>query len=101
MLHSSEVVKKVVESIKKIKVKDESCIFEIGCGSGAFLYAVTSGRDYSWAGELANDCASRVVKKFGPRLDASDFKSILGKKASKSISKDSHLKKSDIIKNVD
>tara|TARA_A100001011_G_scaffold399606_1_gene509061 strand:+ start:1829 stop:2869 length:1041 start_codon:yes stop_codon:yes gene_type:complete len=32
----------------------------------------------------------------GP-LYASDFKSILGKKASKSISKDSHLKKSDII----
>lgn len=44
--------------------------------SGAFLYAITCGRDYSWAGELANDCASRVVKKFGPRLDTSDFNNI-------------------------
>jgi len=33
--------------------------------AGAFLYAITSGRRYDWAAKLANDCASRVVAKFG------------------------------------
>jgi sugar/nucleoside kinase (ribokinase family) len=44
--------------------------------AGAFLYAITSGRDYTWAANLANDCAGRVVARFGPRLDSSDFDSI-------------------------
>ncbi len=44
--------------------------------AGAFLYAVTAGRDLKWAAELANESASRVVSKFGPRLDTQDFVSI-------------------------
>ena len=44
--------------------------------AGAFLYAVTSGNDYKWAAKLANDCAARVVAKFGPRLDLEDFDAI-------------------------
>ena len=44
--------------------------------AGAFLYAITSGRDYAWAADLANDCAARVVAQFGPRLDAQQFDNI-------------------------
>jgi sugar/nucleoside kinase (ribokinase family) len=47
--------------------------------AGAFLYAITSGRSYGWAAKLANDCASRVVAKFGPRLDLEDFDTIKAK----------------------
>jgi sugar/nucleoside kinase (ribokinase family) len=41
--------------------------------AGAFLYAITSGRSYGWAADLANDCAAKVVARFGPRLDPVDF----------------------------
>ena len=46
--------------------------------AGAFLYAVTAGRDLKWAAELANesDARARVVGQFGPRLDAIKFDSI-------------------------
>ena len=44
--------------------------------AGAFLYAITSGRDYAWAADLANDCAARVVAQFGPRLEAIQFDKI-------------------------
>ena len=44
--------------------------------AGAFLYAVSAGRDFKWAAELANESAARVVGQFGPRLDAIEFASI-------------------------
>jgi len=44
--------------------------------AGAFLYAITSGKSYRWAADLANDCAAKVVARFGPRLDPNDFTSI-------------------------
>jgi len=44
--------------------------------AGAFLYAITSGKSYGWAASLANDCAARVVARFGPRLDPDNFTSI-------------------------
>ena len=44
--------------------------------AGAFLYAITSGKSYGWAADLANDCAAKVVARFGPRLDPDDFTSI-------------------------
>ena len=47
--------------------------------AGAFLCAITSGRSYDWAAKLANDCASRVVAKFGPRLDLEEFDVIKAK----------------------
>ena len=47
--------------------------------AGAFLYAITLGRDYSWAANLANEYAARVVARFGPRLDRSDFDNIKAK----------------------
>ncbi len=47
--------------------------------AGAFLYAITLGRGFDWAARLANDCASRVVAKFGPRLESEDFDTIKAK----------------------
>jgi sugar/nucleoside kinase (ribokinase family) len=47
--------------------------------SGAFLYAITSGKSYEWAAKLANYCASRVVAKFGPRLEQEEFRVIKAK----------------------
>jgi len=47
--------------------------------AGAFLYAITSGKGYAWAADLANDCAARVVAQFGPRLESSEFEVIRAK----------------------
>ena len=44
--------------------------------AGAFLYGITAGKNYGWAASLANDCAAKVVARFGPRLDPADFASI-------------------------
>jgi sugar/nucleoside kinase (ribokinase family) len=44
--------------------------------AGAFMYALTAGRDFKWAAELANESAARVAGQFGPRLDAIEFDSI-------------------------
>ena len=47
--------------------------------AGAFLYAITTGKGYTWAADLANGCAARVVAQFGPRLEASEFDVIKAK----------------------
>jgi sugar/nucleoside kinase (ribokinase family) len=41
--------------------------------AGAFLYAITAGKNYQWAAQLANKSAAMVVERFGPRLEAADF----------------------------
>ena len=47
--------------------------------AGAFLYAITSGKDYDWAAKFANYCAARVVEQFGPRLVQEKFDAIKAK----------------------
>ena len=47
--------------------------------AGAFLYGITSGRDYIWSARLGNESAARVVAKFGPRLDSVQFDAIMQK----------------------
>jgi sugar/nucleoside kinase (ribokinase family) len=44
--------------------------------AGAFLYAITSGKSYLKAAQLANQAAAKVVERFGPRLDKTDFESL-------------------------
>jgi sugar/nucleoside kinase (ribokinase family) len=44
--------------------------------AGAFLYAITTGEDYQSAAQLANKAAAMVVERFGPRLEAADFKQL-------------------------
>lgn len=45
--------------------------------SGAFLYAVTNGYDYSQAGKLASMTSSKVVGQFGPRLTTAELQEML------------------------
>jgi sugar/nucleoside kinase (ribokinase family) len=44
--------------------------------AGAFLYAITSGKSYQKAAQLANQAAAKVVERFGPRLKKADFDSL-------------------------
>ena len=44
--------------------------------AGAFLYAITSGKSYQKAAQLANQAAAKVVERFGPRLEKADFESL-------------------------
>lgn len=45
--------------------------------AGAFLYGITNGKSFADAGKLASLASSRVVSKFGPRLQAGQAKEIL------------------------
>ncbi len=45
--------------------------------AGAFLYAITHGHSYAQAGKIASLAASKVVSKFGPRLNAGQAQEIL------------------------
>lgn len=47
--------------------------------AGSFLYAINSGRSFSWAAEFSNYCASEVVKKMGPRLEEPEYMKIRNK----------------------
>lgn len=58
----------ITVSSNKVKAIDTN-----GAGdmfAGAFLYAITQGKDYKTAGEFASLAASQVVSQFGPRLKA-------------------------------
>ena len=44
--------------------------------AGVFLYAITSGKSYQKAAQLANQAAAKVVERFGPRLEKADFDSL-------------------------
>ena len=51
----------------------------VGAGdvfAGAFLFALTHGMDYSFASVVANFAASKVVAKFGPRLNAEEIAAV-------------------------
>ncbi len=45
--------------------------------AGAFLHGLTSGRSFADSGRLASRMAGEVVSRFGPRLDAADYRKIL------------------------
>ncbi|MEQ8714859.1 MAG: adenosine kinase [Cyclobacteriaceae bacterium] len=45
--------------------------------SGAFLYGITHGHSYAEAGKIASLASSKVVSKFGPRLEWHQAKEIL------------------------
>lgn len=54
----------------------------VGAGdvfAGAFLYAITHGHDYFEAGNLASLAASKVVSKFGPRLNEEEINAVRAK----------------------
>lgn len=45
--------------------------------AGAFLYAITNGHSYADAGKLASLASSKIVTKWGPRLDWHEAKEVL------------------------
>jgi len=45
--------------------------------AGAFLYGITSGMNFAQAGKLASLASSKVVSKFGPRIEAAQSKALL------------------------
>lgn len=45
--------------------------------AGAFLYGITNGHSYAEAGKLASLASSKVVSKFGPRLEWHEAKEVL------------------------
>lgn len=52
----------------------------VGAGdvfSGVFMYGITHGFNYKDAADLANFAASKVVSKFGPRLDPDEIDAVV------------------------
>jgi len=45
--------------------------------AGAFLYGITHGHSYAEAGKIASLASSKIVSKFGPRLEWHEAKEIL------------------------
>jgi sugar/nucleoside kinase (ribokinase family) len=45
--------------------------------AGAFLYGITHGHSYAQAGKLASLASSKIVSKFGPRLEWHETKDVL------------------------
>ncbi len=45
--------------------------------AGGFLYGLTSGRTFTESGRLASRAAAEVVSRFGPRLEATDYRLIV------------------------
>lgn len=45
--------------------------------AGAFLYGITHGHSYAEAGKMASLASSKIVSKFGPRLEWHESKEIL------------------------
>jgi sugar/nucleoside kinase (ribokinase family) len=67
---------KLIE-IDAVKVR---AIDTVGAGdmyAGAFLYGITHGMSYAEAGKLASLAASRIVTRFGPRLEAQEMQSLI------------------------
>jgi len=44
--------------------------------AGAFLYALSSGREYGWAAQFANAASAIVVSQFGPRIKNIEYISL-------------------------
>jgi len=67
------------DSLAQVPAVKAKAIDTNGAGdmfAGAFLYAITSGKSYLKAAQLANQAAAKVVERFGPRLDKADFESL-------------------------
>lgn len=45
--------------------------------AGAFLYAITNGKDYATAGKLASHAAATTVSNYGPRLASEEHRAIM------------------------
>jgi sugar/nucleoside kinase (ribokinase family) len=67
------------ENLLEIAPYPVTAVDTVGAGdmyAGAFLYGITHGMGYAGAGNLASLSASRVVSKFGARLETSEIRSL-------------------------
>jgi sugar/nucleoside kinase (ribokinase family) len=67
------------EKLLEIDPYPVTAVDTVGAGdmyAGAFLYGITHGLGYSGAGNLASLAASRVVSKFGARLETGEIRSL-------------------------
>ena len=66
-------------NIYDIAAHDVPVIDTVGAGDmyeGGFLHSITHGHDYETAGIIADIVASRVVSKFGPRLNRQEAQEV-------------------------
>jgi sugar/nucleoside kinase (ribokinase family) len=69
------------QQILEIKSYPVKAVDTVGAGdmyAGAFLYGITQGMSYEKAGDLASLASSKVVSRFGARLDQETVKSLIG-----------------------
>ena len=68
------------EQLIEIEPVATTAVDTLGAGdmyAGAFLYALTQGKSYEEAGNLASLASSRMVAKFGPRFETAETLAIL------------------------
>jgi sugar/nucleoside kinase (ribokinase family) len=68
------------QNLIEIDVFPVKAIDTVGAGdmyAGAFLYGITHGMSYAEAGKLASIAASRIVSRFGPRLETEEIQSLV------------------------
>ncbi len=68
------------ETMTEIEGFPVEAIDTLGAGdmfAGSFLYGITHGMDYADAGRLASWTSSRLVTRFGPRLEAGEMQELL------------------------
>jgi sugar/nucleoside kinase (ribokinase family) len=68
------------ENLIEIKTPQVRAIDTVGAGdmyAGAFLYGITHDMSYAAAGQLASLAASRIVTRFGPRLESEEMQSLV------------------------
>jgi len=64
------------KTLTNIDVHEVRALDSNGAGdmfAGAFLYAITSGKDFITAGKFASLAAGRIVAKYGPRLPPQEY----------------------------
>jgi sugar/nucleoside kinase (ribokinase family) len=68
------------QDIIEIEPFPVSAIDTVGAGdmyAGAFLYGITHGMNFAQAGKLASLASSRIVTRFGPRLQTEELQSLV------------------------
>ena len=68
------------ENLLEIRSHPVTAVDTLGAGdmfAGTFMYALTQGMSFQQAGDLASLTSSRIVTQYGPRLKASETKTLL------------------------
>jgi sugar/nucleoside kinase (ribokinase family) len=70
------------QELLEVEASKVTAIDTVGAGdmyAGAFLYGITHGMSYGEAGQLASLAASRLVTRFGPRLETQEMRSLVAR----------------------